>query len=203
MARLWLAIAIPLLFLLAVSLAAIRAQPSDSPAIREFLGGAAANCQPPCFMGIRAGETRFEDTAALLLASGWVKKIYQSEAPTAIAWDWNGQQPKWIDPSSPGHLATDSDQVVSYIDIQTNLPASALWLAYGPPPRGFITARPQLMTHFIGFPEAGIDAYVQVACPASARRFWNARVYLYWGVAWRPSAADSDYPRLWRQHITC
>ncbi len=196
-------LALSLSVLFAAGLAVMHAQPSDAAAVREFLGGPTAACLPPCFMGIRAGETRFEDTAALLSASGWVGKIYLTEAPAAIAWGWNGRQPKWIDASSPGHLATDNDQIVSYIDVQTNVPASALWLAYGAPPRGFITLRVRQMTHFIGFPDAGIDAYVQVACPASQRQFWNARAYVYWGVAWRASTADNDYPRLWRQHMAC
>jgi hypothetical protein len=200
--RLWPILAFSLLLPLVIALAVIHAQPSDAQAIRDFLGGSVA-CQPPCFMGIRAGETRFEDTAALLMSSGWVRKIYQSEAPAALAWDWNGQQPKWIDATSPGHLATDNELIVSYIDIQTNIPASVLWLAYGPPPRGFITTRPRLVTHFIGYPQVGVDAYVQIACPATTRQFWNAHAYVYWGVAWRPGTADNDYPRLWRQHIAC
>lgn len=184
-------------------LGVIHAPPSDVDAARAFLGGPTSACAPPCFMGIRPGETTSREAIERLRDSPWVKAVYQTEADSVITWDWSDRRPGWIDGTSPGHLVADSRRVVTYVDVQSNVPAATLWLAYGAPPRGFITSRTRQMIHFIGYPDAGLDAYVLVRCPASAHDFWSAHAYIYWGVAWRTTTSDRNYPLLWRDHLSC
>ncbi len=157
-------------------------------------------------MGIRPGETTPHEAVQLLSASDWVGRFFQTEADNVITWAWSGKQPVWIDSTSPGHLVVDTKggrRFVSVIDLQSTIPVSTLWLAYGVPERGFITTRADQMIHFISFPEIGMDAYTTIPCSASWREFWGEYAYIFRGVGWRAKESDSDYPRLWRQHMTC
>ncbi len=84
-----------LILLFVTVIALIHIQTYDDYTIRTIL--LPADCDAPCFMGIRPGVTHLSDAYALLEANPWVGEItshIDSGCCTiALNWKWNGKQP--------------------------------------------------------------------------------------------------------------
>ncbi len=191
-------VALSLTFL--VALALIRLQPDHRADVRTILGPN-ARCSTPCFLGIQPKVTTSDQAVERLNASGWVDTIHRTGS--AITWRWSGRQSPLIDDTSPSQMVIAVTQTVAYINVQTRISVSDLWLTYGVPNRGFVAFRRGAMLHLISYPELQFDAAIVTGCPAEHLGFWRSNASVYWGITIASAATDTSYARVWRRNVSC
>ena len=129
------------LLIFAATLFLLCAQPYDDHGLRQFL--LPDDCAAPCFMGIRPGITIVEEAIPILLASNWVTYQPSNFQTTSdiysVNFQWNGNQPDFIDASEPLQLivlSTDPKKIIQItIWLHDTFSLGNYYLALGRPSR--------------------------------------------------------------------
>ena len=132
-------------------------------------------CSAPCFLGIQPGITTLEEAMTVLKLHDWVGEVDPLDPPY-VSWSWSGRQPGIVPGTSKGILSfsLDRQQVVA-IAVQTSLPVAAMYLFGGGPiiENSKSLKRGQVYATVI-YPEYSIMTFTTIACPATARLFWES-----------------------------
>jgi hypothetical protein len=139
-------------------------------------------CAPPCWMGIRAGETRADEAEAILRAHPWVTSIHRT--PLNISWRWNGSQPPEIVGDAQGliYLRSEAAPIVSTLRIALNARFGDVWALFGVPETAQLM-RPSRSTAYLiaGFDHVGVQVISAMRCPASPGSYWAGQLSLHLG----------------------
>lgn len=200
MARLWLTVSMPLVLLLALSLAAIHSQPANATDAQAFFD-TVEPCDQPCFLGIQPGVSSAGGALVLLGASDWVGAI--QDVDNALTWTWSGQQPSLIDATAVGRLILDDHGRVAAVFVQTVIPLQRIWLQLGIPQKGYALYQSDAMLNFNVYDALGMTLLANTPCPADTIAFLSTPVLLYWGDGSAFPYSDADYSRSWRAYAQC
>lgn len=126
----------------AVPMTALRALPmatARTAALRDLLH--AADCAPPCFLGIHVGVTPLDEALARLRAHPWVTTVFYAGRPgMPTYWGWADSFPfrdQVIGTSAISLVEAgeqlEFDDIWDTIDLVTTIPLGDLVAALGPP----------------------------------------------------------------------
>jgi hypothetical protein len=161
----------------------IQAQPYDASSLSDLLAPP-PDCQTPCFLGIRPGETTLNDAALLLDQNPLVRFVILSDefnvhnTRTRIIWEY--RQPQRV---VSGNIYLD-DYIVRRITIY-DIPLGEVWLAMGQPDISYFIGedRADAAGNLIHDPVMHIGYYVQhdlrVDSPAACVNFWSGMAHIY------------------------
>jgi len=162
-----------------------RVQSYDDTALNALLD---LDCPPPCFMGIRPGETTAGEAMRILQNHAWVgqtpivtRSLFDRRT-FSFQWQWNGTQPTAIDARWPGMISI-SQNLVQSIRVRTTLPLGNVWLALGDTNQGvalFSLDRPRHRntTYIAVYEDFAILVRSPTAWRVARREFWGANVEL-------------------------
>jgi len=191
MSRLTVYLTVSLLVLFGGIVLVIRAQPCDDSDMRALL--MPDDCAPPCFMGIRPGQTDSATALDILEHHPWVKSVephYIGPGTSTVHlrgwvyWDWKADAPIWFRASPDamlGHAGAIStlDGVVEHITITTNIPFGRLRLMLGKPPRyglsfsDVMIIRGVFQTASIRYRDDYLQNDIQTQAVSLCRNVWN------------------------------
>lgn len=162
----------------------IRLQPYDDGKVRGFLA-LLGECSPPCWQGVRPGETTTTSAVILLEAHPWVNRVnehiwFSTPGSSLFSWSWNGQQPPWIESEHPGVLVTHLNRIRT-IKILTRIPLGDLWLSL-PNMRREVRINQvagAAGSYIVHYPARGFEAHIPLPCPFRAGVFWQSNAELY------------------------
>lgn len=156
MFRLLLRPVLMLILLAALPVFLIRAQPYDDSGLRAFLLPP-AGCPAPCFLGIRPRLTTAQDAAVMLAANALLLDAISPNPPRGLR----------IRASRPNTLVEDrvfsymevENEVIQWIQMQTNISLADVWMTLGEPDWGARTHTPgsSLIYYAIGYDEAAVS----------------------------------------------
>jgi hypothetical protein len=134
-------------------------------------------CAPPCWQGIRPGETTADEAVAILEVHPWVTDIsisgYLSDGRQqgSISWRWNGAQPFPVETGDGGYLGINQ-RVVQSITLETGVRFGDLWLLLDQPEQGAFS-----YVGTVGVPRGYMVKYrnnhVTILAEVNCRRFWE------------------------------
>jgi hypothetical protein len=172
-----------ILFILVVMLAVagVRASATPDDSLRAVLMPP-AGCAPPCWMGIRAGETTADQAETILRAHPWVTSI--NRTAVNISWRWNGAQPDAIAEDAQGliYLRSASAPIVATLRIALNMEFGDAWALFGVPTSAQLM-RPSRNTAYLiaDFEGAGVQVISAMRCPATPSSYWSGHLSLHLG----------------------
>ncbi len=189
-------IALPLVLFATVMLL-IRVQPYDSADLHAVL--IPADCQMPCFMGIRPGVTTDAEAVKRLQASGWAQSITRltNSDYDLIQWGWNGKQPAWIDPQISPSLKTEK-RVVMSISVNTRAALGDLELSFGRASQNIAlltdTGSGAWLQYVAYYPQVGVVLSANTLC--QLHKTLNAdTLIVYYDTASFPTDTDNPSPK--------
>jgi hypothetical protein len=162
-------------------LAVVRARATPDDALETLLLPPPA-CQPPCWMGIRAGVTSADEAEAILRAHPWVTSI--NRTALNISWRWNGAQPPEIAADAQGliYLRGAAAPIVSTLRIALNTQFGDVWALFGAPGSAALM-RPSRSTAYLmaDFEQVGVQVIAAMRCPATPGSYWAGQLSLHLG----------------------
>lgn len=177
----------------------------DTPAHAMFT---AAECAPPCFLGIIPGQTPTNAAFQRLYNHPWVRQLnqyiwYTAPGTSLYTWTWSGKQPAWIDDNQNGMFVTRGD-VVERIDVATHIPMGDVWLLFQSPESGVIGAASGYEKADYAAVFDGLVARAQPACPVSTWTFWIAETRMTWRANYVFDSLDDYFDlRQWMRAARC
>ncbi|MBZ0302496.1 MAG: hypothetical protein K8J31_22310 [Anaerolineae bacterium] len=197
-----LAVALTLLFTLAIGL--IRAQPYDRHIARQWLLPA-QGCAAPCFLGMRPGETTFDEAAAFFKGRSdteyFVSRSDAAYADLAVLY--------WRETGTPlsGTLHFADEQLAEMT--VNGFKLYEIWLELGEPDGGEMVTE---MVYLDGstsarLPRANLSYYrvnqfrlnTSVACV----HFWNQNVYITMGETVVPEGLNREPSLTHQRQAAC
>lgn len=186
--------ALLLIFLFALPIAAIRAQPYVDRVTPALIH---AGCPTPCLMDIRPGFTRMGKGIALLNTNAWVvadslpttlrEAIFQDAAVPRIDldWRWSAEKPDWINAAQNGSLTLEGREVRG-MTIATHFTLGEIMLAFGTPDETrFAILNNNQYRYTAWYARQGMLIMTRGTCPTHS--YYRLPVQ----ILYRP-----DYPRL-------
>jgi len=167
--RLVFRFAFVLIFIFMASISMIRARPYDN-GLRTSLNLPAYDCEMPCWAGIHPGMPT-ETASDILRRHPWVDRIW---GISLMRWEWNGEQPWWIDDSRPGAISSQYG-AVDQIGIPTKLSTGDFWLLFDHVDRGVIfdLGLSGLVYNFINVEDGLFWIKADLKCPIQTQDFWR------------------------------
>jgi len=182
------------MLLLTALIAILSAPPAISAEAMTTLFNPTAECPAPCMMGIALETTSAEDAVSILEAHPWVAAVTvqrYNDQINAISWEWNGEQPAFIDTRSPGVVMLNfTGKRITSITISTDMQLSDLWRMIGPPPKVTLYRDAGgTMTYLGGYAHTRLHTYGVGDCPATANTFWRLKIQQ---LVWLSPYKDAD-----------
>lgn len=161
--------------------AGVRARATPEHGLQELLLPP-TECQPRCWMGIRAGVTTADEAEAILRAHPWVASIHRTSLN--ISWRWNGAQPPQIAADAQGliYLRSAAAPIVSTLRIALNTHFGDVWALFGAPEAADLM-RPSRSTAYLiaDFEQVGVQVISAMRCPATPESYWAGQLSLHLG----------------------
>jgi hypothetical protein len=168
--------------LFASAIGLIRAQPYDDSQLTAILEPP-PDCPPPCFLGIRPGQTDVYDALGILRNHDWVEAVdvtYYNRTAGAgvILWTWAEPRPDWTRTLADANLQVFRESVVA-INLETVIPFGYIPLRYGETATGGASLQPPSparglsVDYWVNYQEAYFQAQAYIPCPV------RSRVYLH------------------------
>lgn len=201
-----LGLGIALSVVVVVAFARAQTPPDD---VRSFLSSDGITCfsPAPCFFGIQPGETRANEVFRLLEAHSWVEEFYiyrgMESDSGLVQWTWSGQQPDYIDSTTPASLWFQHG-VVNWIEVDLNLTFGDIWLLLDAPQTGRIymmSSTPPRAYQLVDYQNRSLQVRSEFGCPLHLAAFWRAKVRVTTSSTLAPWQRDESaayrlpYPR--------
>jgi len=176
-----------LTLLFAAALLIIHAQSYDDGGLNVTLF--AANCQPPCFMGIHPGVTTRDQAIQLLKANPWVTLIQPIYGDQGITWAWTGVQPAFLRVSGNSSEILFKNGIVDHLNISSAATLATFLITYGAPDalyyRGDLATTPlsnlviiSYFSQYAVYTRWQFEVSMEDECPLSASQQWTLPVGL-------------------------
>ncbi|MDZ4763314.1 MAG: hypothetical protein SGI73_02100 [Chloroflexota bacterium] len=186
----------------ALLLALVQMQPPTNPA-RAFLADieACVSSDPnaPCDLGVRPLHTNLEALDGFIRDHAWVADARFSRGMEIdsgyLAWTWSGTQPSAFDDASSGGLWLQ-EGVVLNVMLPTTLKLGDIWLTLPPAQDSQMfgaSVMPLRLYYQLDYFEGALRVEVEITCPITPARLWNAAVKLNLGM--RPLRAIPENAR--------
>lgn len=153
-------------------------QPRDD-VIRRFL--ISDGCAPPCWQGIRPGETRIDEAALLLRDNPYIDQVnigYSAQENSGIIrWRWRDLPP--VEANGGGGYLYIFSNIVAEIEMETTIPLGDIWLLLGTPQViDRVDLRGAAHRHYSLYHQGESAFWLPYDCPLSPFSFWRSPVHI-------------------------
>jgi hypothetical protein len=177
-----LTVALLLSALFALTINLIRAQPYDDSHLTVILDST-DECPPPCFLGIRPGQTDVYEALLILRTHDWVESVdvnhyNRSAGAGTILWTWSESRPAWTRTLSNINMRVFRETVTA-INMETAIPFGYIPLRYGETTTGGASLQPPTprrglsVDYWVNYHDAYFQAQAYIPCPV------RSRIYLH------------------------
>jgi hypothetical protein len=176
-------------FILTITLtgliAVIQAQPYQDAELQSLLQPD-VGCPAPCFMGVRAGDTRIDAAIRILSGNNWIGKFHiqddpRSGQPQNVTWEWSEDRPPLIRLDAEGGLRVTLGDgynlpFVQSIVVPTSARVGSIIALLGEP--AAIDSGPGRHKRQAGvvaiYPRQALVVWAAVECPITRWKYLNA-----------------------------